>query len=275
LFAIVAVIISALVSRAQKERAAAQEAAERERRAREERDRLIDTISHDLATPLSVITANLQFVRLQKVSEPDLQRFFSRVETATVRATALLRTLADAKALDGETLTLEFTPLDLRQVVGPVVAMFDRVSEKHTVLLAVPDEPVMIDGDMDRLRRVVENLISNAIKYSPDGGSVEVSVTREAHEAVLRVRDYGIGISPDAMPHIFERHYRARDAAQRVAGLGLGLSITAELVARHHGTVQASHTDPCGATLTVRLPARREVGNDGNGDAIAAQFDAH
>jgi signal transduction histidine kinase len=191
---------------------------------------------------------------------------------ATVRATALLRTLADAKALDSEEMTLDLATVDLREVVEPVVAMFDRVSERHTLLLTLPDGAVPVRGDADRLRRVVENLISNAIKYSPDGGLVEVSLASEHGEAVLRVRDYGIGISKEAMPHIFERHYRAREAASRAAGLGLGLSIAAELVARHHGTIYASDTDPCGATFTVRLPLLRETGKGENGDTLVTPF---
>lgn len=254
LFAVVAVTISVLVARTRAERAAAQAAAERERRAREERDRLIDAVSHDLATPLSVISANLQFARLQRVSNHDLKRLLTRVETATMRATALMRTLADAKALDEDGLRLDLEPIDLRRVVTPVVEMFDRLSERHTVLCAAPDRPIIVEGDADRLRRVVENLISNAIKYSPEGGSVEVSIEADDHHALLCVRDYGIGISPEALPRIFERNYRASEAIARAPGLGLGLSIAAEIIARHDGTIQATPTDPCGATFTVRLP---------------------
>jgi signal transduction histidine kinase len=254
LFVSVGAIISLLVTRLHAERAAAQDAAERERRAREDRDRLIDAVSHDLATPLSVITANLQFARLQRASELDLDRLLTRVETATLRATALTRTLADAKALDSDGLQVDLHPLDLRAVVTPIVKMFDRLSDRHSVLVAVPDDHVPVLGDASRLSRVIENLINNAIKYSPDGGSVEVSLTLEGAEAVVRVRDYGIGISAHALPHIFERSYRAPEASARAAGLGLGLSIAAEIVKRHLGSIEAATSDPCGATFTVRLP---------------------
>ena len=259
LFGSVGVTISILVTRIRAERAAAQAAADRERRAREDRDRLIDTVSHDLATPLSVISANLQFARLQRTTEQDFKRLLTRVETATMRATALMRTLADAKALDEAGLQLDVQAVDLRRVVTPLVEMFDRLSERHTVLCAAPDRPVLIDGDADRLRRVVENLISNAIKYSPEGGSVEVSVDATEDEGLICVRDYGIGISAEALPHIFERRYRAAEAARSAPGLGLGLSIAAEIVSRHRGSIHASATDPCGATFTVRIPLSTAV----------------
>ena len=254
LFATVGVIISILITRIRAERAAAQAAAQRERRAREDRDRLVGAVSHDLATPLSVISANLQFARLQRITEQDLKRLLTRMETATLRATALVQTLADAKALDDDALALDLHAMDLRRVVAPLVEMFDRLSERHTVLCAVPERPIIIEGDADRLRRVVENLISNAIKYSPEGGSVEVTVDATEDHALVSVRDYGIGVSAESLPHIFDRHYRAAEATRSAPGLGLGLSIAAEIVARHRGSIEVTPTDPCGATFTVRLP---------------------
>jgi two-component system sensor histidine kinase MprB len=101
---------------------------------------------------------------------------------------------------------------------------------------------------------VIENLVSNAIKYSPDGGAVEVSITAEAASAVIRVRDYGIGIAPDALPHIFEPSFRAPTTATYAPGLGLGLSIAAQVVALHGGTIEAVPADGGGTTMIVRLP---------------------
>jgi signal transduction histidine kinase len=255
LFATVAVVTSELVRRAHAARVAAEEAAERERRAREDRDRLIATVTHDLATPLSVLSGTVQFVKRHRTpSEADLSRLFGRIETASARATSLVRTLADAQALESQDFALRTERHDVRALVRPIVEMMDRFSERHPIVLEVPPHPVDVVVDGERLQRVLENLINNAIKYSPDGGAVELSISADAHHAVMRVRDYGIGIAPDAVPRIFEASYRAREAATCAPGLGLGLSIAAQLIARHRGTIEVAPADGRGTTFTVRLP---------------------
>jgi signal transduction histidine kinase len=255
LFALVALIISGLVTRAHADRLAARDAAERERRAREDRDRLIATVSHDLATPLSVLATTVQFARrVGNVAEVDLARLLVRLETATARAISLVRTLTDAQALDSDGFALNLGVHDVRALVAPIVQMLDRVSERHPLVLAVPAGPVLVRGDADRLQRVIENLVNNAIKYSPEGGTIEVSITTEDRSVVVRVRDHGIGISAEALPHIFERSYRATEAAATAPGLGLGLSIAAHVVALHGGTISAQPGDGGGTVVTMRLP---------------------
>jgi signal transduction histidine kinase len=105
---------------------------------------------------------------------------------------------------------------------------------------------------------VFENLLSNAIKYSPDGGQIEVSAVRQGTEAVVTVSDCGMGISVEALPRVFERGYRAREAITTAQGLGLGLSISAEIVKRHGGTIDVQRRSPCGSTVVVRLPLAPE-----------------
>jgi signal transduction histidine kinase len=255
LFACVAVVVSMLVRRAHHARRAAEEAAERERRARDERDRLVAMVTHDLATPLSVLRGTVQFVRNRGIQpESDLPRLLARLETASARASSLVRTLADARALDSAEFSLHLQIADLREIVMPIVDMMDRFSERHPVVLDAPESPVLVRADGHRLQTVVENLVSNAIKYSPEGGAVEVSIRSEPDHAVLCVCDRGIGISPEALPHIFERSYRAPEAAASVPGLGLGLSIAAQVVARHGGTIEASPKASGGTEFSVRLP---------------------
>lgn len=255
LFATVAVVVSGLMRRAHVARLIAQDAADRERRAREERDRLIATVTHDLATPLSVLSGTVQFLKLRGItSETDWSRLLGRLETASGRATSLVRMLADAQALESDGFDLNVAVHDLRTLVAPVVQMMDRFSDRHPVVLAVPETAVMIRADAERLQRVLENLVNNAIKYSPDGGAVEVSVALERDHAVLRVRDYGIGISRDALPRIFDRSYRAPEAAAHAPGLGLGLSIAAQVVQRHGGTIDAAAADGSGTLVSVHLP---------------------
>ena len=255
LFVVVAVVISELVRRAHGARVVAEQAAERERRAREDRDRLIATVTHDLATPLSVLSGTVQFMKRHgTTSDLDLSRLLGRIETASARATSLVRTLTDAQALESQHFGLRLDTHDLRVLVAPIVKMMDRFSERHPIVLVAPDYPVNVVVDGDRVQRVLENLINNAIKYSPDGGAVELSISTDSNDAVVRVRDYGIGISSEALPRIFEMSYRSREATMCAPGLGLGLSIAAQVIARHGGTIEATPAEGRGTTFTVRLP---------------------
>jgi signal transduction histidine kinase len=258
LFVGVAVTVGWLVASARRERERAEAAAARERHAREERDRLVSMVTHDLATPLGVIRGSIQFAR-RAGSQPslDLDRLLSRLDVAAIRATSLIRTLGDARTIDAGTLSLDKADTDLRQLLSSVVQMMDQFSDRHPVALGVPGHPIIVSCDTERLQRVIQNLITNAIKYSPDGGAVEVSLTSEQDQAVITVRDYGIGISPEALPHVFERGFRAKEAIATAPGLGLGLAISAEIVKRHGGRIAATPAEPSGTTFTVWLPLAR------------------
>jgi len=254
LFAIVAVTIGWLVATVRRERARAELAVQLERRARQDRDRFVATLSHDLATPLTAISGTVQFAqRFGEAAAVDMPRLLARLGTAAARATSLLRSLQDARALENGGLEMRRAPLDLREALAPIVEMLDRVSDRHPIALAMPDEAIPIEGDAERLQRVIENVISNAIKYSPHGGRIDVSARRERGSAVLRVRDHGIGVSPAALPRIFQPSFRAAEAADTAAGLGLGLSIAAEIARLHGGVMTAVNAHP-GLIVSLRLP---------------------
>jgi signal transduction histidine kinase len=254
LFAIVAVTIGWLVATVRRERARAELAVQLERQAREDRDRFVATLSHDLATPLTAISGTVQFAqRFGGAAAVDMPRLLARLGTAAARATSLLRSLQDARARENGGLEMRCAPLDLREALAPIVEMLDRMSDRHPIALTMPDEPIPIEGDAERLQRVIENVISNAIKYSPHGGRIDVSARRERGSAVLRVRDHGIGVSPEALPRIFQPSFRAAEAEDTASGLGLGLSIAAEIVRLHGGVITAVNADP-GLIVSLRLP---------------------
>ena len=255
LFVAVSVTVAWLVARARQEKAHAEAAVARERQIREERDRLVATIAHDLASPLTVIQGTIQFANCFGTRpDVDLRRLLARVETAALSARSLVKTLADIRALEDGELVLVHEVKDFRDVAAPVVCMFDGTSIKHPIVFEQPEHPLMVRCDPDRLRRVIENVLGNAIKYSPEGGTIHVSVTMDGGDVVMSVRDRGIGISSEALPHIFERGYRASEATTTAPGLGLGLNISAEIVRRHGGTMQACQAHSQGSIVTVRLP---------------------
>ncbi len=255
-FLAVALATGWLVARSERDRRGAEAAAARERRAREELDRLIATITHDLANPLAAIQGTVQFAqRFGTASDVDLARLLSRLDTAAGRASSLLKTLADAKSLDAGELTLRLGPVDLRELVGPLVQMFDKMSDRHPIVLRAPETLPPVRCDVDRMQRVLENLIGNAIKYSPHGGRVEVIVESDPGGVSISISDQGIGISPEALPHIFERSFRAPEASSAAPGLGLGLHTAAEIVRLHRGTLTAAARQEGGTVMTLRLPS--------------------
>jgi len=260
MFVAVAVTVAWLVASARRARAAAEAAVESERQARADRTRLIAMISHDLATPLSVVRGAVQIAQLGGLrSRTDVTRAWERVDTASARATSLLRTLNDVHSLETGELRLDVRVVDVCELIRSVVRMMDRMSERHPIALALPDEAALVECDAERLTRVFENLVTNAIKYSPNGGSIEMSLLRQAGEVFVAVRDFGMGVPADALPRLFEPGYRAPEAVVTASGFGLGLSISAEIVERFGGAIEVRRAQPKGTVITVRLPVAREA----------------
>lgn len=263
LFITVAVVVGWLVDRLRTAKERAIDAAERERRVRDERDRLVATIIHDLATPLGAIQGTIAFARnFGAVSELDPVRLLARVETAAARATSLVRALQDTRSIEDQSLSLTVKLVDLRSIVEPVVKMLDKTSDRHPIVVAIDSAPLLVRGDAERLGRVVENLLTNAIKYSPGGGTIEVRVRQDHGFALITVRDHGIGIADSPRERIFELGYRAPSAASVAPGLGLGLYIASEVVRRHGGTIDASPASDAGTLFTVRLPLAKHAANE-------------
>jgi signal transduction histidine kinase len=211
-----------------------------------------------------VLSGTVQLVKRHRNPDVDLSRLLTRIETASARATSLVRSLADAQALESSGFTLQVDTHDVREIVRPIVDMMDRFSDRHPIVLNAPERPVRVTADGERMQRVFENLLNNAIKYSPDGGLVEVSVEADDAHARIHVRDHGIGIAPDVLPPIFDSSYRAPEAAACAPGLGLGLSIAAQVIARHRGTIDAAPRDGGGTVFTVCLPLAPVEPHDGS-----------
>jgi len=128
-------------------------------------------------------------------------------------------------------------------------------SERHVIRLEVPDGPIEGRWDRDRLSQVFRNLLGNAVKYSPDGGEIEVMVEDRGHEAEVAIRDGGLGIDADSLPRLFARFVRAGAASGSVHGIGLGLYITKELIEAHGGRIQAESAGAGqGSTFRFTLP---------------------
>jgi signal transduction histidine kinase len=211
--------------------------------------------SHELRSPLTAIRANVETVRRGLDADPaerdETLRIVEREVDRMGRLVDDLLTLARADA--GQEPLRERLSLDvlLLEVYHQQRALAGRVR-----LNLGEFEPVEIDGDQDRLKQLLLNLVDNALRHTPDGGTVTLDLTRTDREAIIRVRDTGAGIAPEHLPHIFERFYRIDSARSREAGgTGLGLAISQEIAEAHGGRIEVESTLGAGTTFRVILPA--------------------
>lgn len=163
-----------------------------------------------------------------------------------------LRDLAVFEA--GAPLQLAREPVDLCSLAEEIVTAWRIRADGHVVRLQLPEETVIARVDRTRVRRALSNLLDNAVKYSPPGSEVLLSVAREGADAVLSVRDRGVGIPEADLPHVFERFRRAANVRESVEGTGLGLVAVRQIAEAHGGSVQVESAEGRGSTFTLRLP---------------------
>jgi signal transduction histidine kinase len=232
----------------------------------QQKDEFLATVSHDLQQPLAVIKGRAQLLRrrLARGESPDPARITDGL--ATIEATVgdmagQVAELLDATRLHmGRPLELEYASTDLVSFLRQVVADWAGTSPHHEIVLLTELTTLHVVVDAARLRRVIANLLSNAIKYSPGGGRVRLGLEREGPPrldrecALISVSDRGVGIPAADVPHIFERYYRAGNAARAAGGTGLGLAGARQIVVQHCGTISVTSTEGEGSTFLVRLP---------------------
>lgn len=238
------------------------------RNAIHEREALLSVASHELKNPLTSLIGYTSL--LQRRSDPTAplgtreQHYIDTIAEQGHRLMKMLDVLLDMAQLESGRLVLQRFPLDLSQVVTSVIADMMPMLAQHTIHFVAPEQPTILLGDELRLDQVIRNLISNAVKYTPQGGPVYVRIKHEETHAVLEVQDDGIGIPADALPTLFQQFSRAKNAAGgRIRGLGLGLYVVKEIVQLHGGTISVQSQEGQGSTFTISLPLarRREVQN--------------
>ncbi|HTI38609.1 MAG TPA: hybrid sensor histidine kinase/response regulator [Vicinamibacterales bacterium] len=221
------------------------------------KDEFLATISHELRTPLNAVLGWVYLIRTGKLDAGTQARGFESIERNVRMQAQLTSDLLDiSKSLTGK-LRVESEPVSLRDTVGEAVLQVSPAALAKDLRLNIekPDGPVVVRGDANRLRQVVWHLMANAIKFTPRGGVIDVTLEANSH-ARLTVRDTGPGIKPEFLPRIFDRFTQADPSPTRLeGGLGVGLSLVRELVERHGGEISARNNDAApGAQFTIRLP---------------------
>jgi PAS domain S-box-containing protein len=243
---------------------------EEAREANRMKDEFLAMLSHELRTPLSAIVGWAHMLRSGGLDEATVARAIETIDRNAKVQNQLIEDILDVSRIVAGKFHLDMRSVDLVRVVEAACDTVAPTAAAKSVELRQDLDPIVRPccpaiGDPDRLQQVVWNLLSNAIKFTPKGGTVTVEMRRldESSEFEIVVRDTGIGIAPDFLPHLFERFRQAGTGTRRHGGLGLGLSIVRHIVEAHGGTVMATSSgEGQGAAFTVRLPII-EAGADG------------
>jgi PAS domain S-box-containing protein len=239
-------------------------ALEREARAQTEaavrlRDTFLSILAHELRTPLTSLLGNAQLLLRRTQQEGVLsernQRNLQVIIDQAARLNKLVSLQLDITRLHSSQLHIERAPVDVAALARLVVDESALTVTLHSVVYDGPNTPLMVAGDELRLIQVLQNLVQNAIKYSPAGGTVRVSVEHQGAAARVAVSDEGMGIPQAELPRLFQRFYRASNVEERqISGLGVGLYLVKELVTLHGGTVEVLSEEGRGSTFTITLP---------------------
>ncbi len=228
----------------------------------------ITRVSHDLRTPLTTVQGYIELLPRAGPLNTQQQEFVLRVGQSMETITEMLNNLLDVNRLETG-FDLEMIPCDLRQVLEEAIENFrPRADEKDQEMRwELPETLPMVHGNPYRLRQVVDNLLDNAIKFTPEGGWITVGAVEDEGYIVVHVADNGIGIPPDQQPYVFDRFYRVEsDETLSLAGSGLGLAIVKSVIEKHNGRVWVESRPGVGSVFSFVVPGIQEAGNGAERD---------
>jgi signal transduction histidine kinase/ActR/RegA family two-component response regulator len=239
------------------------------------KDMFLATLSHEMRTPLNAIIGWLSLLRHEKTKTSRYQEGLKVIERNTTAQVQLIDDLLDVSRIVAGKMRVDIHPCELTDVINAGVNVLRPAAEARGITLNVQLDPSATGAwcDSVRIQQVVWNLVSNAVKFTPKGGRVDVTLSREKSSFQIRVMDNGQGISSELLPYVFDRFRQADNSMRRkFAGLGLGLSIVKYIVEAHGGTVEAdSPGEGKGSTFTVRLPIRAVgIGQEGEEGKVAS-----
>jgi PAS domain S-box-containing protein len=237
----------------------------RERVAREEaeianraKDEFLAVLSHELRTPLTAMLGWLAIMRGHRLDQKTTEHAIETIERNAQAQAQLIEDLVDVSRIVGGKLNLEVRPINLLPAIKAAIEVVRPAADAKSISIEINCDSSVgpVSGDPARLQQVIWNLLANAVKFTPKGGTVQVNFQQVESSAEITIRDTGVGISADFLPHVFERFRQAESAVTRShRGMGLGLAIVRHLVELHGGTVTAaSEGEDQGATFTIWLP---------------------
>lgn len=221
----------------------------------EKKDEFLSIASHELKTPLTSVKASIQIIerQLHEKSFDTMEKFLNKANDQVTKLTGLVDDLLDVSTLQAGKLHFNYSRFSASRLVADCVEQITPQLTHHEIITHI--EPnLMISADKNRLEQVINNLLSNAVKYSPKAGQVILEAKKERSFLEVSVTDFGIGIPLEKQPFVFDRFYRAQEAAHQFQGLGLGLYISNQIVERHKGKMWVRSEEGTGSTFIFKIP---------------------
>lgn len=237
---------------------------------KEERERrlFVSNVSHELRTPLTSVKSYLEALDEGALSEPVAPDFIKVSLDETNRMMRMVSDLLSLSRIDNATSHLDIELTNFTAFITFILNRFDKIrsqndDKKYEIIRDYPINSIWVEIDTDKMTQVIDNIINNAIKYSPDGGKITVSMKTTGTQMILSISDEGLGIPKKDLPKIFDRFYRVDKARSRAqGGSGLGLAIAKEIIKQHHGFIWAKSEYGKGSTFTIVLPYDKEAVKD-------------
>ena len=241
---------------------------------KEERERrlFVSNVSHELRTPLTSVKSYLEALDEGALSEPVAPDFVKVSLNETNRMMRMVTDLLSLSRIDNETSHLEVELTNFTAFITFILNRFDKIknqdeTKKYEIIRDYPITPIWVEIDTDKMTQVIDNIMNNAIKYSPDGGTITVSIKTTDEQLILSIADEGLGIPKQDLPKIFDRFYRVDKARSRAqGGTGLGLAIAKEIIKQHQGFIWAKSEYGKGSTFTIVLPYENDGVRDDDWD---------
>ena len=220
------------------------------------KDEFVAVVAHELRSPINSVAGWAQLLRMRKFDPANVDRALEAIERGTQTQVQLIEDLLDISRMASGKLRLTLAPVDLAMIVGGAISLMRPMAEAKQIHLDSRLTAIaQVSGDLNRLQQIVVNLLTNAIKFTPEQGRVTITLEQVAQQVQIQVRDTGKGISREFLPNIFERFQQGQKNSGSKDGLGLGLAIVKNLVEMHNGTITVDSPGiGQGATFTVYLP---------------------
>jgi signal transduction histidine kinase len=216
----------------------------------------VSTAAHQLRTPLASIQGFSELLATRdNMTEEEKKECFSYIHAQSVNLANIINDLLDISRIEsGIGFSLNKAPCSITELIRKTVPYFQLQSKKHRFDLILSDKPTEIMADIDKLRQVLENVLSNAVKYSPNGGVIRITSAAVEDHCRISISDEGIGMTPEQIEKVFDKFYRADASNTAISGTGLGMNIVKHLVEAHGGEVRVESKYKIGTTVTVTLP---------------------
>ena len=239
---------------------------------KEERERrlFVSNVSHELRTPLTSVKSYLEALDDGALSEPVAPDFVKVSLNETNRMMRMVTDLLSLSRIDNETSQLDIELTNFTAFITFILNRFDKIksqsqedTKKYELIREYPITPIWVEIDTDKMTQVIDNILNNAIKYSPDGGKIKVRMKTTDAQLIISISDEGLGIPKKDLPRIFDRFYRVDKARSRAqGGTGLGLAIAKEIIKQHKGFIWAKSEYGKGSTFTIVLPYDKDAIKD-------------